>query len=60
MTTDVLGSGAFKLPFNKTSSAVRPTGSAMQGSPLKISPLLLQSHVLWFPQESRYYPVGFI
>lgn len=33
MTTDVLGSGPFKQPFNKTSSAVRHTGSLMLGSP---------------------------
>lgn len=33
MTTDVLGSGPFKQPFNKTSSAVRHTGSHMLGSP---------------------------
>ncbi len=33
MITDVLGSGPFKQPFNKTSSAVRHTGSLMLGSP---------------------------
>lgn len=33
MTTDVLGSGPFEQPFNKTSSAVRHTGSFMLGSP---------------------------
>lgn len=33
MTTDVLGSGPFKQPFNKTSSAVRHTGSLMLGNP---------------------------
>lgn len=33
MTTDALGSGPFKQPFNKTSSAVRHTGSLMLGSP---------------------------
>lgn len=33
MTTDVLGSGPFQQPFNKTSSAVRRAGSLMLGSP---------------------------
>lgn len=33
MTTDVLGSGPFQQPFNKTSSAVRHTGSLMLRGP---------------------------